>query len=129
MVLSTVAVMPFINGRVVLATTQSVNGGQLKIQAVVLPAHTVIVDEQGEITLIASNTTEGVEEPKVYRGNAIRGNEQELTPAIFAEYRRFVPEGKSRIGILYDKNSIVNVLIPPKFSLPFSQKPVPPALK
>lgn len=76
--------------------------GEIRITAVVAPVHYIIVNEDGDIIDITSNTDEDAA-PKVYRDKVAAGNEVQLTRAIYQDYRAIVPAGKSRIGKLYAK--------------------------
>lgn len=99
--------LPVLMGSTVLAKPVSVNGGQIKVQAEVLPAHKIIVDDTGMIIRIFSNTTEDIPEPRVFQDSLESTNERPLSEEIRKEYSRLVPSGKSRIGVLYDRNSIL----------------------
>lgn len=79
------------------------NKQQLHTTARVLPAQHIVVNEQGAIVEILSNTTEDVL-PKVYLNRISKNTEQPLTPAIHEQYRLLVPKGASRVGVLYRKS-------------------------
>ena len=79
------------------------------ITARVLPTHTVIVNEQGIITEIISNTTEDVI-PKVFVNESLKENERPLTPEIYEQYKDLVSPGESRIGTLYERESLLSLL-------------------
>lgn len=104
-------------GGVASAESVTVTGGKLNVHAKVLPRHTIVVDEQGLIMQIFSNTAEDVDSPRVYKGEIDAANEQPITPALYDEYRRLVPAGKSRVGLLYERNPIIDLLQLPKFTL------------
>jgi|GEM_PF-6844864 len=65
-----------------------------------MPAQYILVDGQGKILEIGSNTYQDVV-PQVFLNQPSSGIEQPLTPEIYAQYRNFVPAGKSHPGILY----------------------------
>ncbi len=116
-------------GGTVSAETVTVNGGQVKVQARVLPMHTIIIDELGNITKIASNTTDDIATPRVYLLNVAAENERPLTQSISEQHQEFVPTGKSRVGILYDRYSVMNLFQSNKlYSMP-DQRPVILTLK
>lgn len=114
--LAILALATVLRGGAASAAQVSVNGGQLEVQARVLPQHTVVIDEQGVITQIFSNTTEDIATPRVYRVSIEASNEQPLTLAVYDEYRRLVPPGASRIGQLYARHSILTALQAPALS-------------
>jgi hypothetical protein len=116
LLLAILAFAPTVSGGNVSAAPVTVNGGQLEVKARVLPVHTIVVDEQGVITQIFSNT-EGEATPRVYRLSIIAANEQPMTPEIQDEYRRLLPTGSGRIGVLYARNSFINLLEVPHVSL------------
>lgn len=105
------------------AATKTVTGGKLHVQARVLPAHTVVVDDQGAILQILSNTNEDVAIPRVYRNSINTANEVALTPSLHTQYRQLVLAGQSRVGVLYDSGSVFNLLQAPRFSLFLSHEP------
>ena len=99
------------------APSVTVNGGQIEVRARVLPAHTVVVDEQNVIIQVYSNTTETVANPKVYRGSIDAAHEQPLTREVQDEYRSLMQKSESRVGTLYDRNSIPYLLNMPLLNL------------
>jgi hypothetical protein len=83
-----------------VAAQTTIYNNQVKVTGVILPAQHVIVDEQGIIIEILSNTTEDVM-PTVYVNKLSKENIRALTPNIYQQYRRIVPAGHSRVGRLY----------------------------
>lgn len=104
-------------GGIASAASVTVNGGQIEVRAQVLPAHTIIVDEQGVIIQIASNTVQDVATPRVFLLNTAAANEQPVTQEVYDEYRRLVLPGESKIGVLYEQKLLTNLLQVPAFSL------------
>ena len=94
-----------------------VHGGSIQIQARVAAAHRIVLDENGAIMQIYSNTTEPVDAPRVYRLSIEAANEIPPDAAVLAGYQRLVPAGHSWIGTLYDRDSITSLLRVPPVSL------------
>lgn len=114
--LAILAVAPAVGVEAAPATTLTVNGGQLEVKARVLPIHTIVVDEKGAIERIYSNTAEDNATPRVYRVSIAAANEQPLTTELQAAYRRLMPAGQSRIGLLYERNPLTVILGAPPVS-------------
>ncbi|HSH55577.1 MAG TPA: hypothetical protein VK983_01990 [Candidatus Limnocylindrales bacterium] len=81
------------------AATLSVSR-EIRVTAIVAPKRTVIVDETNRIIEIASNTEEDVK-PTIYLSKPSKENERELTDELYKQYRRLIPEGTAKVGILY----------------------------
>lgn len=76
---------------------------ELRVTAVV-PAHRdIIVDLSGRIIKITSNTREDVA-PTVYTLDINDSNRSPLTEEMYANYRKLVPQGTDRTGVLYQMN-------------------------
>lgn len=76
---------------------------QLQVTGVVLPAQHIVVDDEGVILQILSNTKKDVT-PKVYTGKISKEALTTMTPEIYEQYRQIVPEGRSRVGTLYERS-------------------------
>ena len=96
----------------VSASTPKYNN-KLKVTGVVLPAQYIIVDEQGTILEISSNTTQDVK-PRVYLHTIHKDNVRPLTSEIYRQYRRIVPPGQAKVGVLYQHAPIVPSFIRPE---------------
>lgn len=98
-------------GAASLVPSQPVSAGapyntHLKVSGIVLPAQQVVVDEQGTIIEISSNTTHDVM-PEVYLNKIAKENARDMTPEIYQQYRRLVPPGHSHVGTLYKHTPII----------------------
>jgi hypothetical protein len=69
------------------------------IRARVLPSQYVIINDQGRIIEIGSNTDQSVT-PRVFMARVTAGSERPLSGAIYAQYKELLP-AKIRPGILY----------------------------
>jgi hypothetical protein len=103
----------------VFAETQSVSV-QITVTAVVPSHRDIILDKNGNITEIDSNTKEDVT-PDAYIGSAKPENKVPLTDDLFGQYRQHVPEGTAKYGVLYKRPIIQTLTSAPK-------KPVLPQL-
>lgn len=74
---------------------------ELKVTARVLPARQVILDQRGDIIRITSNTPEDIM-PTVYISNDIPSNRIPLSESTYIEYRKYVPVGTAKYGVLYE---------------------------
>ena len=92
---------------------------RIVVQAEVMPAQYILVDQQGKVLEIGSNTNQDVV-PQVFLNHPTAGNERPLTPEIYAQYRSFVPAGKSHPGILYKYQIIKTVTKLGKLNLSFN---------
>lgn len=110
LILVVLAFTAVLSGGSVSAASEAATG-QIRVKARVLPHHTITLDEQGAIKQIASNTTEDVTEPRVYLLTPVAVNQQPLTPEIYEEYRRLVPPGTSKVGILYEHSPLADLLV------------------
>ena len=95
---------------------------QLHTSGRVVASQSIIVDDQGTIIQILSNTTEDVV-PKVYLLTIGSSTQQPMTADIFAQYRKHVPEGKSRVGVLYQKSILESSLVPQETFTSFLRPP------
>lgn len=75
---------------------------EIHVQAKVLGHRDIIVDLSGNITKILSNTPEDVT-PVVYSLDTVPENQRPLTDDILKAYRRLVPVGTAKYGVLYDR--------------------------
>jgi hypothetical protein len=92
----------------VFAETQSVSV-EITVTAVVPSHRDIIVDKNGAILEIDSNTKEDVM-PDVYLNKVAPENKQTLSPEMYAEYRQHVPEGTAKYGVLYKPSPISTLL-------------------
>lgn len=67
----------------------------------VLAAHHVVVNSEGKIQQIVSNTNEDVE-PRVYLDRISEETQIDASESVNHEYRQLVPYGSSRVGVLYE---------------------------
>jgi sugar (pentulose or hexulose) kinase len=74
---------------------------KLYVYGRVLPTHYVVINAQGNILQIISNTTEDVT-PRVYIERITKETEVPLTDEINQAYQKEVPKGSSKVGILYE---------------------------
>lgn len=84
------------------SSAQMVVSKPIIITARVLPTHTIILDSQGNIAQIISNTTD--KKPKlikVYGQRVAKEAERPLTPELYAAYRQDIAKVKRRVGTLY----------------------------
>jgi hypothetical protein len=116
LILVIAGLMSLLFGGTAAAQQLSVGGGQLKVEARVLPTHTILVDGEGAIVWVASNTEGNDATLRVYRNQIAAGTEQPLTGEIMDSYRQLIAAGSSRIGILYDRASFRTLLDVPDTS-------------
>lgn len=95
------------------AETLQVNGGKLQVSAQVNPVHSIVVDHNGVIQQIASNTN-GTASLKVFLNDY--NQESQLSPEIQTQYDRILPNGTAFIGVVYDRDSVPPLLAPTKSS-------------
>jgi hypothetical protein len=85
---------------------------ELHVTAVV-PAHRdIVVDHNGTIQEITSNTLEDVT-PTVYYREVQPDNRRILTSELYKEYRAYVPEGTAKYGVLYKQDILTALLAGP----------------
>lgn len=82
---------------------------ELHVTAVVPMHRDIVLDRNGTITRITSNTTEDVL-PTVYRSSIDPANQIELSDRLYQQYRKHVPEGTAKYGILYEDTSIIALI-------------------
>ncbi len=81
-------------------TSASVN---IEVRGVIAPARSIVVDEQGSITQILSNTNENVS-PVVYRLKIDSANQLPLTSDLARQYNQVLSRAGSKlIGVLYQR--------------------------
>ncbi len=85
-----------------IAATNPMITQELHVTAKVLPMRRVIVDNQGQILRITSNTTESIS-PTVFRGSDTPENQIALSPEIANAYKSLVPSNAG-IGTLYERS-------------------------
>lgn len=90
---------------------------ELHVTARVLPMRRVIVDANGQIQQIISNTAEDVT-PTVYFGRDTDANKIPLTDDVQQQYQSLVPQGSGKAGILYTR-SLITSQSPIKSSVKF----------
>jgi hypothetical protein len=74
---------------------------QIQVNGVIMPARYIIIDDQGEIRQILSNTSEAVQ-PTVYQNSIATHNQRSLTTELMDQYTGLLPT-KTGAGILYEK--------------------------
>jgi hypothetical protein len=77
---------------------------ELHVTAVVPGHRDIVLDLHGNIQKIYSNTTADVT-PTVYTLEISDTNRQLLTDELFEAYRRLVPEGTAKYGVLYNRQA------------------------
>jgi hypothetical protein len=74
---------------------------KIYIRARVLPTHTIILDRQGNIQQIISNTTGAADVIKVFVGKAAPDTVRPLTPELYTAYLMHSHEADGKIGTIY----------------------------
>lgn len=95
------AVIAGINPGQVSAIRQPKHNTQLQVTGIVLPAQHVIVDEQGKIIKILSNTNKDVV-PKFYVSEISKETMFKPTSGQLEKYRQLVPKGTANVGTIYE---------------------------
>jgi len=80
------------------------------IKARVLPTHTVVVDNSGNITKIISNTKENVALVKVFEGKTIQANERPMTKELYAQYKQIAANSPHEIGTIYERSGSLGLM-------------------
>jgi hypothetical protein len=101
--------------RGVAAETISISR-ETKLTAVVLPARTIITDQQNQITKIISNTPENIT-PVVYKNTVGEGRQQALTDDVYSQYKRLLARSSSKIGVIYERQNGLTPSLQPKIAL------------
>lgn len=86
-----------------MAATQTITR-EIQVSAVVPDRRDVVVDLTGNIVRITSNTPSDVL-PSVYLLENAPENAVPLTPELYEQYRRLVPEGTAKYGVLYERTA------------------------
>lgn len=102
--LCSVLVLPLLATGSVQAAQKS-NTQELSVTATILPMRHIVIDTAGRIVRITSNTRDDVQ-PQVYIGDDTPGNEQPINTSIMQSYRRLVPAGSQKIGVLYQRGVV-----------------------
>lgn len=76
----------------------------IHVNGKVLPARHAVVNMEGEIIEIASNTYEDAE-PKFYLNHVSKESEVRVSERFYEEFKTLVPDGTSKPGILYAKQN------------------------
>ncbi|MBA3758747.1 hypothetical protein H0X10_03895 [Candidatus Saccharibacteria bacterium] len=95
LVFAVVALLPATAGAETFSISQNI-----EVRARVAATHTIILDDDDTILEISSNTTEEAV-PRVFRNLIAKESVLPLTDEIYAQYRKLVPEGTGRAGLLY----------------------------
>lgn len=83
------------------ASAQTITRTQkVVLNAVVLPAQYIIINDQGQITEVDSNSSIQAL-PQVYLGSIKPANARPLTPQLYLAYQNLVPKTSLAAGILY----------------------------
>lgn len=91
-----------------LSTTQ-----ELHVRAVVPGHRDVVVDTKGQIMEITSNTLEDTT-PTVYFMKIDEKTQRPLTSELMTAYRKLVPEGTAKYGVLYKRTFLATLLYTPR---------------
>lgn len=83
-------------------SAQTSASGKITVRGVIAPARYVILDDNGEIKQILSNTTESVQ-PTVYLNSLSQENQKPLNSEVLSEYNQLLPKNAG-IGELYKKD-------------------------
>src|SRR3712207_5966059 len=88
----------------------------ITITATVAPARSIVVNDQGQMTKIYSNTAENLT-PKVYLYD-VPGETRPLTPALLKQYNQIISQQKDLVGVaipvdqpLADAPTVRNILM------------------
>jgi hypothetical protein len=100
--------VPLLFGGQVFAATESVTR-EITITAVVPSHRDILIDKKGNIVEINSNTKDDVT-PDVYSLKYAPENKRDLTPEMYAEYRKYVPAGTAKYGNLYKRPPAASIL-------------------
>ncbi len=100
------------------------HSNQITVNAVVLPAHTVIIDDYDQIIKIYSNTEEQAT-PTFYRHTIGTPNKVQDTPLLREQYQELVTKTPGKVGTLYERPVILSLLPPSssKVALPSGIRP------
>lgn len=98
---------------------------EIRIQAQVLPTHTVITDEQGIIREIISNSSHKDATIKVYSDHVSQDTALDATPEIIQQYRHAMKYAPKRIGVIYSNTQPTTQLFQ-VIRQPKSQRPLNP---
>lgn len=80
---------------------------EIQIHATVLPARSIILDPQGRISQILSNTAENVT-PSVYRGSIAAGHEIQLSGQLLTQYSLLLAQvARPGPGVLYKQPELL----------------------
>jgi hypothetical protein len=99
---------------VVPVSALTVQSDYIIITARVLPTHTIIIDDQGVIQEIISNTTEDVPAPKVFLNTVSKETAQPYTPTVEAQYKQLITPGHGKVGTLYKRPTPLSLLQKPR---------------
>jgi hypothetical protein len=105
-VLFAVAIVP---AQTASAEDFMVIGGDITVRSVVLPTHTITIDQRGRIMEIASNTAVATDNIKVYQEVFNQKSEVPLADSILQQYRLLLPTD-SHVGILYQRGTSSGIL-------------------
>ena len=106
--LAVVLALPLICSDAVVAASETVTQ-ELRVTAKVPHHRDIIVDKNGIIVEISSNTKEDVR-PTVYLERMEPKNKKPLTDKLYRQYRKYVPEGTAAYGVLYQRGLPVSLL-------------------
>jgi hypothetical protein len=113
LLLLTLLVPLFTSGQVFAATLSSTQ--ELHVTATIPSHRDIIIDSKGQIVSITSNTPEDVQ-PDVYLLSPEPNNQKPLTDTLYKQYRKYVPEGTAKYGVLYQR-SVLATLLKPQLSV------------
>lgn len=81
---------------------------QIKITATVLPAHTVIVDEEDQIKMVVSNTNIRDISPTIYLNQVLPENARPITPKLSKSISTILEDKTIKPGVLYDRSDFTD---------------------
>lgn len=97
----TALAVPLLYGDSSLAAPTTSVTQELKVTARVLTVRHIILNQQGDIIRITSNTLEDIV-PTAYISNDASSNRIPLSDSVYSEYRVYVPIGTAQYGVLYE---------------------------
>ncbi|MDB5181493.1 MAG: hypothetical protein JWP13_256 [Candidatus Saccharibacteria bacterium] len=100
--------IPIVYGGRISAAPQPITQ-ELHVTATVPDHRDIIINTEGEIIEITSNTPRDVM-PSVYLSTSTPANKAELTQKLYEEYRQHVPIGTAKYGVLYKQNILTALL-------------------
>jgi hypothetical protein len=85
---------------------------EIHVQATVPDRRHIILDPSGRIIRIISNTPNDVA-PEAFVGDDTPDKQVPLTPELYRDFRKHVPVGTSKAGILYERATVLATMTVP----------------